>query len=212
MSKFENARRLVAIGNNVLLGGGGEYSDFTEVIQLLDEKRRLDQSTCDSLYPEDHESTLNAEQTWNYLRVIMYNKRNKMNPFWNDLVIAGYTTRNEPFLGWVDKIGTTVSEKMIATGFGGYLAMPLMRERWTPHMTEGEARALLEDCMRILFYRDARASSRMQLAKITPPTATGADGTRAGGPTLLISEPYELETSWDLPAFVQPRAHQDGGW
>lgn len=206
MAKFEDARRLVAIGNNVLIGGGGEYSDFTEIINMLDEKRRLDQSTCDSLYP-DHEPTLNAEQTWNYLRAIMYNRRNKMNPLWNDIVIAGYTTQtHEPFLGWVDKIGTTVSDKMIATGFGGYLALPLMREKWTPQMTEGEARALLEDGMRVLFYRDCRASPRMQLAKITPPTEGATSG------TLLISEPYELESSWDLPTMSNPRAHVDGGW
>jgi 20S proteasome subunit beta 7 len=207
MAKFEDARRLVAIGNNVLIGGGGEYSDFTEIIHMLDEKRRLDQCTGDSLYP-DHEPTLNAEQTWNYLRVIMYNRRNKMNPLWNDIVIAGYTTqKHEPFLGWVDKIGTTVSDKMIATGFGGYLALPLMREKWTPHMTEGEARALLEDGMRVLFYRDCRASPKIQLAKITPPTADGESSS-----TLLISEPYELETTWDLPSMINPRAHVDGGW
>ena len=51
-------------------------------------------------------------------------------------------------------------------------------------MDEGEARALLEDCMKVLFYRDCRAASRIQLAKVS------SEG-------VLISEPYELETSWD---------------
>lgn len=34
-------------------------------------------------------------------------------------------------------------------------------------MTEGEARALLEDCLRVLFYRDCRALNRIQIAKVS---------------------------------------------
>lgn len=33
-------------------------------------------------------------------------------------------------------------------------------------MSEGEARALLEDCLRVLWYRDTRAFNRIQLAKV----------------------------------------------
>ena len=44
---------------------------------------------------------------------------------------------------------------MRSSGFGAYLAIPLIRERWSPDMEEGEARALLEDCLRVLFYRCA---------------------------------------------------------
>jgi len=50
-------------------------------------------------------------------------------------------------------IGTAFSDDVMATGFGSYLALPIMRKRWHENMTEGEARALLEDCMRVLFYR-----------------------------------------------------------
>ena len=105
----------------------------------------------------------------------------------------------------VDKIGTTVHDNFIATGFGSYLALPLLREKWRPDMTEGEARALLEDCMKVLFFRDCRASPRIQLAKYD-----GTDG------TVLVSDPYEVDTSaaWDAAAFVTPVAdlEGDGGW
>ena len=50
-------------------------------------------------------------------------------------------------------IGTCYEENFIATGFGAYLAIPLIREKWNPRMSEGEARQLLEDCLRVLFYR-----------------------------------------------------------
>lgn len=51
-------------------------------------------------------------------------------------------------------------------------------------MDEGEARALLEDCLRVLFYRDCRALNKIQIAKAT------SEGT-------LISEPYEISSSWE---------------
>jgi 20S proteasome subunit beta 7 len=197
MAKYKDARRLVAV-DNVLLGAGGEYSDFQTIIDLL-KMNALEEQCMSGLY-EQHRS--NAKETWNYLRAVMYNRRNKMNPLWNDLVVAGLDEGHKPFLGWVDKIGTTFQENLVATGFGSYLAIPLLREKYRPDLQEGEARALLEDCMRILFYRDCRASNRIQIAKVEE---TGE---------VLISEPYELDTHWDSAAFVAPVAdlEGDGGW
>ena len=68
-------------------------------------------------------------------------------------------------------------------------------------MSEGEARALLEDCMRVLWYRDTRALNKIQLAKMT------AAGT-------VISEPYSVDTNWSFRSFVQPKAgiNTGGSW
>lgn len=39
---------------------------------------------------------------------------------------------------------------------------------WMPtRLLVGQRRALLEDCMRVLFYRDCRALNRIQIAKAT---------------------------------------------
>lgn len=120
-----------------------------------------------------------------------------MNPLWNDLVIAG-----DGFLGYVDKIGTTYEDDFIATGFGSYLAIPILRSKWRADLTEGEARALLEDCLRVLFYRDCRALNRIQIAKVTE----GEGG--------VVSEPYELETNWEGAGFSSTKGDMegDGGW
>lgn len=101
----------------------------------------------------------------------------------------------------VDLRGTAYTDDVVATGFGAHLALPVMRNKWRADMEEGEARALLEDCLRVLFYRDCRALDRVQISKAT------AQGT-------LISEPYQLETDWSSASFVVPRADQDGdgGW
>jgi 20S proteasome subunit beta 7 len=201
MAKYKDARRLVTVNPKTLIGGGGEYSDFQAVTELLKRNALEDKCTSSSLYDEDNSEEC-AREVWNYLRAVMYNRRNKMNPLWNDLVVAGFSAQGEPFLGFVDKIGTTYEDSFIATGFGSYLAIPILREKFRPDLDEGEARALLEDCMRVLFYRDCRALNRIQIAKVTK-----EDG-------CLISDPYEIETEWKSASFVAPKAELDGdgGW
>ncbi len=65
-------------------------------------------------------------------------------------------------------------------------------------MDEASARTLLEDCLRVLWYRDTRALNKVQIAKIT--TAGAA-----------ISDPYSLDAKWDFAAFVKPKAEADTG-
>lgn len=200
MAKYKDARRLKAVNGSTILGGGGEFSDFQEICDLLERNALENKCTSDSLYDEDGDEE-SAPEIWSYLRAVMYNRRNKMNPLWNDLIIGGYDkVKGEPFLGCVDKIGTAYTDNILATGFGAYLATPLLREKWRPDLEEGEARALLEDCMRVLFYRDCRALDRIQIAKVD---------TKA-----LVSEPYKIETNWESAAFVAPKGHLegDGGW
>ncbi len=200
MAKSFNTPRMVSIDNRILLGASGEFSDFQEIVTRV-EALALQETTqsMESLYDQ---RSLSAKSLWNYLRAVMYQKRSKFNPFWNDLVVAGFED-NAPFLGVVDKLGTTLQENMVATGFGSYLAMPLLREKWRPDLSEGEARALLEDCMKVLFYRDCRASARIQLAKVT------CDG-------CIISDAYELDHSngWNAPSMVRAVGDLDGdgGW
>lgn len=207
MAKYKNAKRLLNINSRTLIGASGEYSDLQSISDLLKRNALEDRCTADSLYEEDNNEEC-AKEVWSYMRAVMYNRRSNMNPLWNDVVVAGFqqntdgTTSDTPFLGVVDKIGTAYEDDILATGFGGYIALPLMREKYRPDMEEGEARALLEDCLRILFYRDCRALNRVQIAKVT----------KEGG--VLVSDPYELDTFWDYKGFMTNKGEMgtDGGW
>jgi len=123
-----------------------------------------------------------------------------MNPLWNDLLVAGFKD-GKSFLGNVDYIGTAFEDDFLATGFGSYLAIPILRKKWHPDMEEGEARALLEECLRVLFYRDCRALNKIRIAKAT------AEGT-------AISPAYTLSTSWESASFetIKGGLDGDGGW
>ena len=69
------------------------------------------------------------------------------------------------FLSYVDLLGTTYSASTIATGYGAYIAQPLLRnavEGRENDLTEEQARAILEQCMKVLFYRDARSLNKVR--------------------------------------------------
>ncbi len=135
----------------------------------------------------------------------MYNRRNKFSPLLNTLLVAGHGTDGSAFLGTVDSIGTAYTGDFAATGMGAHLAIPVMRARYRPDLTEGQARGILEDCARLLVYRDTRMGNRVQLARVQDPAALGA-----AGPT-LISEPYEVATRWDYKEFIKAKAGADTG-
>jgi 20S proteasome subunit beta 7 len=190
LARYKDARRIREVGSGTLIGASGEYSDFQTILDMLDEVHQTDINIDDG-----HIRT--PSEVHNYLRAVLYQRRNKMNPLWNQLIVAGF--KETPFLGYVDLIGTCYEENFLATGFGAYLALPIIRDRWSPNMEEGEARSLLEDCLRVLFYRDCRALNRIQIAKAT------SEGT-------LVSEPYEIETNWETANFDKrhPSGMSDG--
>lgn len=192
MAMFTDVERLYKVSGSTVIGAGGEFSDFQKVQSILDDLTGDDQNLDDG-----YEHT--PSEIYHYMRSVMYQRRNKMNPLWNHLLIAGFN-KGKSFLGSVDLIGTAYEDDFLATGFGSYLAIPILRKKWHPDMDEGEARALLEDCLRVLFYRDCRALNKIQIAKAT----------EAG---TLISPAYSLQTNWDS-AIGQSITGlgDDGGW
>lgn len=191
LTRFTDLRRLRKCGDNTIVGGGGEYSDFQYIIELLDELRRTERLREDGC-------VMAPSEIHSYLTRVMYNRRNKGNPLWNSLIIAGVDHKGKSFVGTVDHIGTAFDDNFIATGFGHHFAMPILREEWREDLTEAEARTLLEKCMRVCYYRDCRTINKIQLAKVS------AEGSQ-------ITPPYSMETKWDYDSFVKTKAGADTG-
>lgn len=149
---------------------------------------------------KDDGSTLDASEFHSYLTRLMYQRRNKGNPLYNSLVVAGFKG-DKAFLGTIDPIATSYTDDFIVTGFGSHLALPIIRSRWVPGMSEAEARTLIEDTLRVCYYRDCRTINKVQLGKVTRDA-------------VVVSEPFELETKWDFQSFVDPKAGAEfgGSW
>lgn len=191
LARFKDVKRIFSVGKKTLIGGSGDISDLQEIEKMLDDMVVADACIDDG-------NSLDAHSIHTYLGRIMYQKRSKMNPLWNSLVVAGLKADKTPFLGTVDHIGTQYESDHISTGFGLHLATPILRDLWRPNMTEPEAKALLLKCMEVLFYRDCRTINNIQVARIT---AAGSS----------IDAPVAIATKWDYKAFVDPKAGVETG-
>lgn len=149
-------------------------SDFQYIQTILDELM-IDEFAAQ----DDH--NLGPAEIHEYLAQVMYARRSKMNPLWNSLIVGGFKDGKRwasciirykdkshwnlhRFLAYVDLIGTTYTASTLATGYGSYIAQPLLRkavEGREDVLTEAEALKIIEDSMRVLYYRDARSIDKV---------------------------------------------------
>lgn len=66
----------------------------------------------------------------------------------------------------MDLQGTTYTSPSLATGFGAHIAQPILRKalegRNPSAISKDEAERVLVDCMKVLFYRDARSINKVR--------------------------------------------------
>ncbi|KAI8898022.1 nucleophile aminohydrolase [Globomyces pollinis-pini] len=178
LAQIRDMKRLAAVGDYTVIGAGGDMSDWQHIQHVLEAEIITE-------YYNDDGHTLFPEHIHEYLSRLLYNRRSKQDPLWNSLVVGGFN-KGKKFLGYVDYQGTTYHSSTIATGYGSMIAQPLLRKAVEGNedtLTEEEAIKILDDSMRVLFYRDARSLNKIQRATIT------ASGSK-------ITEPYSLATEW----------------
>lgn len=80
-----------------------------------------------------------------------------------------------------------MQDKVIATGYGAHIAVPLLRDalQKKPNMNKDEAENNIVKCMEVLYYRDARSFNTYELAIIT------TDGVEIKGP-------IKIKANWDI--------------
>ncbi|XP_075380804.1 proteasome subunit beta type-4 [Mycteria americana] len=183
LARFRSISRLLKVNDTTMLGASGDYADFQYLKQIIDQM-----VIDEELLGDGHSYSPKAIHSW--LTRVMYNRRSKINPLWNTVVIGGYYN-GESFLGYVDMLGVAYEAPTLATGYGAYLAQPLMREvlEKKPSLTKEEARDLIERCMKILYYRDARSFNRYEVAIATE---KGVE----------VEGPLTLEANWDIAHLV----------
>lgn len=216
MIRFKDQPRFFGLGGTAVVATSGEYSDHQflrrQLEALVDEETALSGQHQRQEGDRAHgDNFLTPKALASYTARLLYQKRCNMNPYWLSIVVAGYLgppkgihqqpdqqqqQQQRMYLGTMDLLGTFFEEQVIATGLGRYFAITLMRQRHRPDMSEEEARALLEECMQILFYRDCAASNVIQFAKVT------AEG-------FQIEEPKKLDSNWKFEAYTKKTIDMD---
>lgn len=70
--------------------------------------------------------------------------------------VVGGVYNGQKYLGQVDLFGTIIEDDYLVTGFANYLCKPLLH-KWKATSNEAEAKKVLADCFKVLFYRDCGA-------------------------------------------------------
>lgn len=165
--RFNNIERLIRVGTETVVGISGDISDLQYVERLL-----VQLQTEEEVYDSDGGHNLRAPHIHEYLSRVLYNRRSKMDPLWNAILVAGFNDDKTPFLRYVDLLGVTYGSLALATGFGAHLAIPLLR-KLVPYdadyekVSEEGARNAITDSLRVLYYRDARSSDKYSFAVLS---------------------------------------------
>jgi len=139
-------------------------------MQYLD-RHLTDLSVRMNYQSAEPENALDAENVHTYVAKVLYKRRSDFNPLWNHILVAGLGHDGRPFLASADLLGTTFAAPTLATGFGAHLAQPILRravpdERAAAELGRAEAVETVRECMKVLFYRDARSLDKYSIAVV----------------------------------------------
>ena len=182
LARFTDVPRLRSFADSSVIGFGGDVSDMQYLNRHLtdlsiDEAYAAPPSSSDdddttTTTSSSASGTLNAANLHKYLTKLLYSRRNSFDPLWNQVLVAGLDSAERPFLASVDMRGTAFTSPSLATGFGAALAQPIMRryaetDEDTAKLSRDEAVDIIRECMKVLFYRDARSLDRYSIAVVT---------------------------------------------
>ena len=171
LARFTDVKRLRRFNSRVVLGFGGDVSDMQHLDRVLSSLSIREGYSNTASDTDNSARELHARNLHTYLSKVMYRRRGEFNPLWNAILVAGIDGEDKPFLASVDLLGTTFSAPTLATGFGAHLAQPILRravpdESAVAEMTREKAEQVVRECMKVLFYRDARSIDNYSIAVV----------------------------------------------
>jgi len=188
LARFRQISRMLRVNDTTVMGVGGDYADFQFIKAVIEAQVSVSHECVDDGVKYTPRSL------YNWLTRVFYSRRSKINPLWNTVLVGGLVN-DQPFLGYVDKLGVAYEAPSIASGYGAYIAQPMMRSALEKKglLTEAEARELIARCMTVLFYRDARSGTKYEVAVVKR------------GAVAHIEAAVPTKSSWEI-------AHSVGGY
>lgn len=184
LAKLPNIQRTRLVGPYTAACATGDYADFQDAISSLDEMLEWDKLSGLENTPKEIFCSLQR---------YTYNMRSNFNPWICSFVVIGSHPTEGDLIGAIDSIGTAWKDRAVATGYGGHIALPLLRralDKLGRLPTKAEAEIVIKDCLRALFYRECRTINRFQI-------------TNASKGVVTVSEPFMLDdTQWSHQGFA----------
>lgn len=175
--RFENCPRIRKVNQFTLMAVSGDYADF-QYLEKLTEAKVIDEDR----YHDGFQLKPKSLHSW--LSRVLYNRRNKFDPLWTNIIVAGMQD-GKPYLGYVDKLGSAFETHVYATGFGTYLGLGHLAEAYEKKkgkLSKQEAIEVVKGVLRVLYYRDTMSHPKFQIA------VCSAEGISIEGPFMIDSD------------------------
>jgi 20S proteasome subunit beta 7 len=119
LARYNGLERVFRVNANTVVACSGDYADFQFLREIIEQRQREEDLRGGgvNMMPA-------ALHCW--ITRYLYNKRSKFDPLWTTIIVGGIQD-GEPFLGYVNLIGTAFTENAIATGIGMDIGLPLLR-------------------------------------------------------------------------------------
>ncbi|KAL6120734.1 hypothetical protein NUSPORA_02486 [Nucleospora cyclopteri] len=141
--------------NGTLVTFNGYVGDFLEVKRILEEEIESDKREID------------CSGIHKLLQLYIYGKRTRVEPKFCSIIVSGIQKNGEKFLGVIKSKGTFWYDDFAATGFASYFLLPLLRSKNLLEMTKEEAVVYAHELCRVLIYKDAKATNKIQIGVVS---------------------------------------------
>jgi 20S proteasome subunit beta 7 len=82
MAKLRHLPRVFKVNDSTVIAGHGDYADMQFLNQIIEDRVRLDECLNDGYFYK-------PKSLFSWCTRVLYNRRSKMDPLWNRLVIGG---------------------------------------------------------------------------------------------------------------------------
>ncbi|CDS43710.1 proteasome prosome macropain subunit beta type [Echinococcus multilocularis] len=179
LARYTNFDRVLKVNECTALACSGDIADFQYLAKHISR-----QVLTESLLGDGFTTSPQALHSW--ITRVMYHRRSQLNPLWNSYIVGGVQKDGTLYLGCTNMLGVAFTEDCVATGFGSYLALSLLRKAIETkadsniaNLTYDDALAALKDTMTVLFYRDGRAFNIYKIAVVTKDGVSVSDNQKA---------------------------------
>lgn len=115
----EEVDRFYQTGNNMVMVGSGDHSDFQKLNEKVQE-RWYRQSVYSNVEKPD------VEYYSHFLANECYRMRNKVDPYLIDAALGGFDSEGNLKLYYIDQFGTVFERNYVSTGFSNYMNQPIL--------------------------------------------------------------------------------------
>lgn len=193
LARFPIVQRVIRVNEHTIIAASGDIADYQHLQEVIKQKQINEE--C-SVGPDGPTMKPKALHCW--LTRLMYNRRSRFNPLWLSIIVGGLQD-GEPFLGFVNYLGTAYTENIIATGLGADVGVPILRDALEAKadgapLTLDEAQEAVRKCLRVCFLRDCRATDKYHLGIVSSKETGGAR---------VDAEHKTIDANWDIAEYVQ---------